>query len=366
MSDGQPITAKLRGYYVKGLQMSRITITKPDDWHIHLRDGPVLDRTVNDVAAWANRAVVMPNLTPPITTLDDATAYRERILSALKSGSRLEPLMTLYLTDKTSPNIIHEAASSSFVCGVKLYPAGATTNSAAGVTGLEALKPTLSAMEACDLPLLVHGEVTDRDIDIFDREAVFIERTLAPLVDEFPNLRVILEHITTQDSVDYVASARAGVAATITPQHLLFDRNDMLVGGIRPHLFCLPILKRRRHKEALRAAAVSGNPKFFLGTDSAPHTVETKETSCGCAGCYTAHAALPLYAEVFEEEAALDKLEGFASHFGADFYGKPRNEETVTLVKEDHTSPLSLTFGDSKVIPLRAGEVLAWRLETSR
>ena len=348
--------------------MSRITITKPDDWHIHLRDGAMLERTVNDVAAWANRAVVMPNLTPPVKTLEDALAYRDRIMSALKTdsgNSEFEALMTLYLTDATSPEIIEAAAASPFVCGVKLYPAGATTNSAAGVTGLEALKPTLAAMEACDLPLLVHGEVTDHDVDIFDREAVFIERTLAPLVDEFPKLRVVLEHITTKDSVDFVTSARSGVAATITPQHLLFDRNDMLVGGIRPHLFCLPILKRRLHKEALRAAAVSGNPKFFLGTDSAPHTVETKEAPCGCAGCYTAHAAMPFYAEVFEEEAALDKLEDFASHFGPDFYGKPRNTEYITLVKEEQLSPMSLSFGESTVTPLRAGETLAWRVETA-
>lgn len=363
MPDGQSITAKLSPQTAKGLQMSRITITKPDDWHIHLRDGAMLDRTVNDVAAWANRAVVMPNLAPPVTTLDDATAYRDRIVTAFKGKSEFEPLMTLYLTDGTTPDIIKEAANSPFICGVKLYPAGATTNSTAGVTGLESLKPTLAAMESCNLPLLVHGEVTDHDIDIFDREAVFIERTLAPLVEEFPKLRVILEHITTKDSVDFVAAARDGVAATITPQHLLFDRNDMLVGGIRPHLFCLPILKRRLHKEALRAAAVSGNPKFFLGTDSAPHTVETKESSCGCAGCYTAHAALPFYAEVFEEEGALDKLEGFASQFGPDFYGKPRNIEQVTLVKEDHPSPLSLSFGESSVTPLRAGETLKWRLE---
>lgn len=365
MPDGQSITAKLRGQTAKGLQMSRITITKPDDWHIHLRDGAMLDRTVNDVAAWANRAVVMPNLTPPVKTLADADAYRSRIMSAFTGSSAFEPLMTLYLTDATTPAIIEEAAASPHVCGVKLYPAGATTNSAAGVTGLETLKPTLAAMEACDLPLLVHGEVTDHDIDIFDREAVFIERTLAPLVEEFPNLRVILEHITTKDSVDFVASARNGVAATITPQHLLFDRNDMLVGGIRPHLFCLPILKRRLHKEALRAAAVSGNTKFFLGTDSAPHTVETKESSCGCAGCYTAHAAMPFYAEVFEEEGALDKLEGFASHFGPDFYGKARNTEQITLIKDGQLSPASLSFGESSVTPLRAGETLSWRLETA-
>ena len=343
--------------------MSRITITKPDDWHIHLRDGDMLERTVNDVAAWANRAVVMPNLSPPVKNVADATAYHKRIMAALEGFPQFEPLMTLYLTDSTMPQDIKAAAESKLVCGVKLYPAGATTNSAAGVTGLETLKPTLEAMQSHDLPLLVHGEVTDPDVDIFDREAKFIERTLAPLTDELPELRIILEHITTEDSVNFVAESRPGVAATITPQHLLFDRNDMLVGGIRPHLFCLPVLKRRQHKEALRRAAISGNPKFFIGTDSAPHTVETKESSCGCAGCYSAHAAIPLYAEVFEEENSLDKLEAFTSHFGADFYGRPRNQETIDLVKVDNLSPESLRFGSSTVVPLRAGELLAWRLE---
>ena len=343
--------------------MSRITITKPDDWHIHIRDGDMLERTVNDVAAWANRAVVMPNLSPPVKNIADATAYHNRIMAALEGFPQFEPLMTLYLTDSTTPQDIKAAAESKLVCGVKLYPAGATTNSAAGVTGLETLKPTLEAMQSHDLPLLVHGEVTDPDVDIFDREAKFIERTLAPLTDELPELRIILEHITTEDSVNFVAESRPGVAATITPQHLLFDRNDMLVGGIRPHLFCLPVLKRRQHKEALRRAAISGNPKFFIGTDSAPHTVETKESSCGCAGCYSAHAAIPLYAEVFDEENSLDKLEAFTSHFGADFYGRPRNQETIDLVKVDNLSPESLRFGSSTVVPLRAGELLAWRLE---
>ena len=343
--------------------MSRITITKPDDWHIHLRDADMLERTVNDVAAWANRAVVMPNLSPPVKNIADATAYHSRVMAALEGFPQFEPLMTLYLTDSTTPQDIKAAAESKLVCGVKLYPAGATTNSAAGVTGLETLKPTLEAMQSHDLPLLVHGEVTDPDVDIFDREAKFIERTLAPLTDELPELRIILEHITTEDSVNFVAESRPGVAATITPQHLLFDRNDMLVGGIRPHLFCLPVLKRRQHKEALRRAAISGNPKFFIGTDSAPHTVETKESSCGCAGCYSAHAAIPLYAEVFEEENSLDKLEAFTSHFGADFYGRPRNQETIDLVKVDNLSPESLRFGSSTVVPLRAGELLTWRLE---
>ena len=343
--------------------MSRITITRPDDWHIHLRDGDMLERTVNDVAAWANRAVVMPNLSPPVKNVADATAYHNRIKAALEGFPQFEPLMTLYLTDSTTPQDIKAAAESKLVCGVKLYPAGATTNSAAGVTGLETLKLTLEAMQSHDLPLLVHGEVIDPDVDIFDREAKFIERTLAPLTDELPELRIVLEHITTEDSVNFVAESRPGVAATITPQHLLFDRSDMLVGGIRPHLFCLPVLKRRQHKEALRRAAISGNPKFFIGTDSAPHTVETKESSCGCAGCYSAHAAIPLYAEVFEEENSLDKLEAFTSHFGADFYRKPRNQETIDLVKVDNLSPESLRFGSSTVVPLSAGELLKWRLE---
>ena len=346
--------------------MSRITITKPDDWHIHLRDGDMLERTVNDVAAWANRAVVMPNLTPPVKNVADASAYHSRIMAALEGFPQFEPLMTLYLTDSTTPDDIAAAAQSNLVCGVKLYPAGATTNSAAGVTGLETLKPTLEAMQSHNLPLLIHGEVTDPDVDIFDREAKFIERSLAPLIEEFPELRVILEHITTEDSVNFVTESRPGVAATITPQHLLFDRNDMLVGGIRPHLFCLPILKRRQHKEALRRAAISGNPKFFIGTDSAPHTVETKESSCGCAGCYSAHAAIPLYAEVFEEENSLDKLEAFTSHFGADFYGRARNDETIDLVRVDYLSPESLRFGPSTVVPLRAGELLKWRLEKTQ
>ena len=346
--------------------MSRITITKPDDWHIHLRDGDMLERTVNDVAAWANRAVVMPNLSPPVKNVVVATAYHSRIMAALKGFPQFEPLRTLYLTDSTTPADIAAAAQSNLICGVKLYPAGATTNSAAGVTGLETLKPTLEAMQSHNLPLLVHGEVTDPDVDIFDREAKFIERTLAPLTEEFSELRVILEHITTEDSVNFVTESRTGVAATITPQHLLFDRNDMLVGGIRPHLFCLPVLKRRQHKEALRRAAISGNPKFFIGTDSAPHTIETKESSCGCAGCYSAHAAIPLYAEVFEEENSLDKLEAFTSHFGADFYGRPRNQETVDVVKVDNLSPESLRFGSSTVVPLRAGELLKWRLEKTQ
>lgn len=343
--------------------MTTLTIAHPDDWHIHLRDGAALHRTVNDAAAWARRAVVMPNLSPPVKTVADATSYHSRIMNALSEGVQFEPLMTLYLTDSTSEQDILDAAASDIVCGVKLYPAGATTNSAAGVTALDKLKPTLAAMEASDLPLLIHGEVTDPEIDVFDRERLFIERTLAPLSEAFPKLRIILEHITTADAVEFVSGARNGIAATITPQHLLYDRNDMLVGGIRPHLFCLPILKRRDHKEALRKAATSGDPRFFIGTDSAPHTRETKETDCGCAGCYSAHAAIPLYAEVFEEENALDKLEGFTSFFGADFYRRPRNQGSMTLVREETSVPDELTFGDSVVVPLRAGASIRWRVE---
>jgi dihydroorotase len=343
--------------------MNSLTITQPDDWHIHLRDGAALERTVNDVARWARRAVVMPNLVPPIKTVADAEAYRARIMDALQGDTHgFEPLMTLYLTNETTPTEIERAAASSIVHAVKLYPAGATTNSAAGVNDLEALYPTLAAMEQHNIPLLVHGEVTQAEVDIFDREKQFIDAHLAPLTQRFPALRVVFEHITTADAVDFVTSARAGVAATITPQHLLYNRNDMLVGGIRPHYFCLPILKRNTHQLALRAAATSGNPRFFLGTDSAPHAQHAKESSCGCAGCYSGNAALEMYAEVFEEEQALDKLEGFASFYGADFYGLPRNTDNITLVQQPMTLPNTLPMGSDPLIPLRAGETLRWQI----
>ena len=343
--------------------MKSITLTKPDDWHVHLRDGSALPRTANDIARWAGRAIVMPNLVPPVTTVAAAEAYRSRIQSALtEEHAGFDPLMTLYLTDSTTAEEVARAAESPAVHGIKLYPAGATTNSAAGVNDLSALYPVLEAMERHDVPLLVHGEVTDSHVDIFDREKAFIDAHLAPLVDRFSSLRVVFEHITTADATAFVISAREGVAATITAHHLLFNRNDMLVGGIRPHLFCLPVLKRDRHQMALRKAATSGNPRFFLGTDSAPHSRDAKQSACGCAGCYTGHAALELYAETFEAEGALDRLEGFASFFGADFYRLPRNSDTITLTQAETRVAETLAMGDEPLIPLRAGETLRWTL----
>lgn len=343
--------------------MTDLTITRPDDWHVHLRDDAALPHTCADMARYFGRAIVMPNLTPPVTTVAAAEAYRERILAAMAGLPRqFEPLLTLYLTDSTDAAEIQRAAACEFVHAVKLYPAGATTNSDAGVAQLEGLYPTLEAMQAADLPLLVHGEVTDADIDIFDREKVFIERHLAPIVQRFPELRVVLEHITTADAVDFVSTSPPNVAATITAHHLLLNRNDMLVGGIRPHLYCLPVLKRAAHQQALIRAACSGSPKFFLGTDSAPHGTARKETACGCAGCYTAHAAIELYAEAFEAEAALPLLEGFASHFGPDFYRLPRNTDRITLRKESWQVPASRPLGDTALTPLRAGETVRWRV----
>jgi len=343
--------------------MKSLTLTQPDDWHIHLRDGAALPRTVNDVARWAGRAIVMPNLTPPVRTVSDAVAYKERIIAALApEHGDFDPLMTLYLTDGTSPDMITEAAECPIVHGVKLYPAGATTNSDAGVNALSALYPTLEAMQRHDVPLLVHGEVTDREIDVFDREKIFIERHLHPIAQEFPQLRIVFEHITTADAASYVISAREGIAATITPQHLLYNRNDLLVGGVRPHLYCLPVLKRSTHQVALRKAATSGNPRFFLGTDSAPHTQRTKETTCGCAGCYSGLHALSLYAEVFEDEDALDALESFASEHGPDFYRLPRNKNKITITQQPLDIPPSLELMGEALIPLRAGEQLRWRL----
>ncbi len=340
--------------------MTSLTMTLPDDWHIHLRDGPALATTVPDVAQWAARAIVMPNLTPPVLTVRDALAYRDRILAQVPAGQSFEPLMTLYLTDDTSASAIADAADSPHVHGVKLYPAGATTNSDAGVTGLEALYPVIDAMQSHDVPLLIHGEVTDHHVDIFDREKAFIDTALAPLVNHFPGLRVVFEHITTADAVQFVEAAGDNVAATVTAHHLLYNRNDLLVGGIKPHLFCLPVLKRDRHQLALRAAVTSGHPRFFLGTDSAPHAQGDKESSCGCAGCYTAHAALPLYAEVFEEENALDRLEAFASFNGPDFYRLPRNTSSITLNRTTQTVPQHLNMGADKLIPIRAGDSIAW------
>jgi dihydroorotase len=340
-----------------------LNITRPDDWHVHLRDGAALRHTCADLARYFGRAIVMPNLTPPAVNVAEALEYRARILSAMSGLPRqFEPLMTLYLTDQTTATEIHLAAATDGVYAVKLYPAGATTNSAAGVAQLDALFPTLAALEEAGLPLLIHGEVTDRDIDIFDREKVFIDRHLAPITQRFPALRVVLEHITTADAVQFVSAAGRNVAATITPHHLLFNRNDMLVGGIRPHYYCLPVLKRNTHQEALQAAATSGNPKFFLGSDSAPHSTGSKENSCGCAGVYCAHAGLEFYAEVFEQLHALDKLEAFAAHFGPDFYRLPRNTDSITLRKENWEVPAQLPLGADTLTPLRAGQLVTWRV----
>jgi dihydroorotase len=341
-----------------------LSITRPDDWHLHLRDGAALAAVLGGTARRFGRAIVMPNLKPPVTTVEQAAAYRERILSGVPRGLTFQPLMTLYLTDNMPPTEIEKAMASGFVHAVKLYPAGATTNSDAGVTDLARCRATLATMEALGLPLLVHGEVTDPAVDVFDRESVFIERVLSPLLKDFPELKLVLEHVTTKDGVDFVLAGGANVAATVTAHHLLLNRNAIFQGGIRPHHYCLPVLKRERHRQALVAAAISGNPKFFLGTDSAPHGRRTKEAACGCAGCYTAHAGIELYAEAFEAAGALDKLEGFASHFGADFYGLPRNAERITLVKESWTVPATLPYIDGDVlVPLRAGETVAWRLK---
>ena len=342
--------------------IDRLTLLRPDDWHIHLRDGAALQRTVADAGRTFARAIIMPNLVPPVRNTAEADQYRERILAARPAQSDFEPLMVLYLTDKTSAQDIKAAKASGFVHAAKLYPAGATTNSDYGVTQLVAIYPALEAMSAVGMPLLVHGEVTHADVDIFDREKRFIDEQLIDLVARFPNLKVVLEHITTADAAEFVSSASANVAATITAHHLLYNRNHMLAGGIRPHFYCLPILKRNTHQEALLDAATSGSSKFFLGTDSAPHAQNAKEIACGCAGCYTAYAAIELYAEAFEQRQALDKLEGFASHFGADFYGLPRNQDSITLVREPWTVPDSFAFAEQELIPLRAGETLNWRV----
>ena len=344
--------------------MQSITLHQPDDWHIHLRDGDALSRTVADAAHQFNRAIVMPNLVPPVTNTRQALDYRERILAHVPEGSTFEPLMVLYLTDKTQPEDIVEAHVSGVVRAVKLYPAGATTNSDSGVTDIFAKADVFAAMQEVGMPLLVHGEVTDSHIDIFDREAIFIENILKPLTNDFPNLKVVLEHITTAQAVEFVETATDNIAATITAHHLLFNRNDMLVGGIRPHFFCLPILKRSLHQQALLKAATSGNPKFFLGTDSAPHATDKKEAACGCAGCYTAPAAIELYAMAFEDADALDKLDNFASAFGPNFYGLPRNNETITLKKTSWTMPESLTLSTSTITPLLAGEQITWQRVT--
>jgi len=342
--------------------MQQLTITRPDDWHLHLRDGALMQSVLPDTARQFARAIVMPNLRPPVTTTALALEYRQRILAALPAGMKFEPLMTLYLTDNTSAEEIRKAKASGVVHAVKLYPAGATTNSDAGVTDIRNTYAALEEMQRCGMPLLVHGEVTDSNIDIFDREAVFIERVMQPLLRDLPELRVVFEHITTLDAAQFVADAPATLAATLTPQHLLYNRNALLAGGIRPHYYCLPILKRETHRVALVKAVTSGNKKFFLGTDSAPHAQHTKEAACGCAGCYTAHTALELYAEAFEAAGVLDKLEAFASFYGADYYGLPRNTDTVTLRRESWQVPDSIGFGEHRLVPLRAGEAMQWKL----
>ena len=342
--------------------INELILRQPDDWHIHLRDDAALAVTVPHVAHQFARAIIMPNLRPPVTTVEAARAYRERILAARPAGSTFDPLMTLYLTDTTTPEEIAKAKASGFVKAVKLYPAGATTNSDAGVTAIEKTTPALAEMAAQGIPLLVHGEVTDPAIDLFDREAAFIEQVLKPLLGKFPDLRVVFEHITTQEAAQYVAASDKYTGATITAHHLLYNRNAIFTGGIRPHYYCLPVLKRETHRQALVKAATSGSPKFFLGTDSAPHPAQLKEHATGCAGCYTAHAAMPMYAEAFDNAGALDKLEGFASLHGADFYGLPRNTGTLTLRKESWTPPESFAFGEAELKPLRSGEALPWRV----
>ena len=339
-----------------------LTITRPDDWHVHLRDNEALATTVNDIARYFGRAIVMPNLVPPVTNAKLATEYHQRIVAAKTVETNFKPLMVLYLTDKTTEQDIIEAKDSGLVFAAKLYPAGATTNSSSGVTDVANIYHVLEAMEKVGMPLLIHGEVTANEVDIFDRENVFIETILAPLVAKFSTLKIVLEHITTKNAVDFVKQAGDNVAATITAHHLLFNRNHMLVGGIRPHYYCLPILKRNIHQQALVAAATSGNAKFFLGTDSAPHAINAKESACGCAGSYTAHAAIELYAEVFEQAGALDKLEAFASLNGPAFYQLPINEDTITLVKSPWKVPATMNFGNDQVVPIRAGEEIHWQV----
>lgn len=343
--------------------MQTLTLTRPDDWHLHLRDGAALAAVLPDTARRFGRAIVMPNLRPPVTTVALAAQYRERILAALPAGLRFEPLMTLYLTDNTAPDEVDRAVDSGFVHGIKLYPAGATTNSDSGVTDITRLGAVFARMEARGLPLLVHGEVTDSAVDVFDREKVFIDTVLIPLLARHPALRLVFEHITTADAAQFVSEAGENVAATLTAHHLLMNRNALFAGGVRPHHYCLPVLKRETHRLALVAAATSGSRKFFLGTDSAPHGKSTKEAACGCAGCYTSHAGIELYAEAFEAAGALDKLEAFASFNGPDFYRLPRNADALTLIKREWKVPPALPYveGDT-LVPLRAGETVGWSL----
>jgi len=340
----------------------KLKLRRPDDWHLHLRDGDAMQSVVGHTAAQFGRAIVMPNLKPPVTTTDAALAYRQRILDALPDGSRFEPLMTLYLTDNTSSEEIHKAHASGQIHAVKYYPAGATTNSDSGVTDINKPRAALEALQDVGMPLLVHGEVTDPDVDIFDREAVFIDTLLRPLIERMPTLRVVLEHITTQQGIEFVEQGPDTVAGTLTAHHLLMNRNAIFHGGIRPHNYCLPILKRELHRQALVNAATSGNPKFFLGTDSAPHAQDVKESACGCAGLYTAHAAIELYAEAFEQANALDKLEGFASEFGPRFYGLPENQDNIVLERTEWQIPDYYPLGNQRVIPMRAGEQVKWKM----
>jgi dihydroorotase len=344
--------------------MNEITIQTPDDWHLHFRDGDMLKETVPATARCFQRAIVMPNLVPPVTTAEMALSYKERILEARPAGSSFEPLMTLYLTNSTTPDDIREAKAKGIIAA-KLYPAGATTNSDAAVSALEALYPIFETMAEEGMLLLVHGEVTDNHIDIFDREKEFIDRHMTPITQKFPQLKVVFEHITTKDAAEFVVAASDNVAATITPQHLLLNRNDLLVGGIRPHNFCLPVLKRNIHQQALRDVVATGSKKFFLGTDSAPHEKHRKESACGCAGCYSAWSALELYAQVFEELGQIEKLEGFASQYGPDFYGLPRNTTTVTLVKEEWTIPEEIILpNDNPIVPFFAGQTVSWKVKS--
>jgi dihydroorotase len=347
-------------------EVNRLTLTTPDDWHLHLRDGDALAAVLPYTVRQFARAIVMPNLKPPVTTVAAARAYRERILAALPSGTAFEPLMTLYLTDNTAPAEIGAAKASGFVHAVKYYPAGATTNSDSGVTRIDRAWPALEAMAAHGLPLLMHGEVTTSGVDVFDREKVFIDTVLDEVTRRLPELRVVFEHITTREAAQYVAGAGANLAATITPQHLLYNRNAIFQGGIRPHYYCLPVLKREEHREALVRAATGGSAKFFLGTDSAPHARHLKEHACGCAGCFSAMSALELYAEAFDAAGALDRMEAFASFNGPDFYRLPRNTGTVTLARETWTVPEEVPFGADRIVPLRGGETLAWRLVQAR
>src|SRR5579859_889698 len=343
--------------------MNRVTLTRPDDWHLHLRDDEALKSVLADSARRFGRAIVMPNLKPPVTTVAAAAAYRDRIMAALPSNSEFEPLMTLYLTDNTRPAEIHKAKASGIVSAVKYYPAGATTNSDSGVTDIRKCIDVLQAMAETGMPLLIHGEVTDPLVDVFDREKVFIERTMIALVQQLPGLKMVMEHITTANAVKFVLSAPANLAATITAHHLLMNRNDLFRGGIRPHYYCLPILKREEHRLALVKAATSGNPKFFLGTDSAPHARHTKEAACGCAGIYTAHAGIELYAEAFDAVGSLDKLEAFASFYGADFYGLARNHRQITLVRSAWSVPDEISYGSHTLMPLRSGATVGWKIE---